>query len=49
MTNIKDVLQSIISGDLKFVSSEVLNEMIENIGSTNPILRTTLFTALFVH
>jgi predicted nucleic-acid-binding protein len=47
MSNFKDILQSIISGDLKIVSSEVLNEMIENIGSTDPILRDKLIYSAF--
>lgn len=47
MTNLKDILQRIISGDWKMVSTEVLDEMIENIGSTDPILRDKLIYSAF--
>ncbi|MFF2753235.1 DUF2785 domain-containing protein [Psychrobacillus sp. NPDC058041] len=47
MTNFKDILQSIISCELKMVSTEVLDEMIENIGSTDPILRDKLIYTAF--
>lgn len=47
MTNIKDILKNIISGELKHVSKEILDEMIENIGSTNPVLRDKLIYIAF--
>lgn len=47
MTNFKEVLGSIIRGELELVSSEVLDEMIENIGSTDPILRDKLIYTAF--
>ncbi|WP_391207135.1 DUF2785 domain-containing protein [Psychrobacillus sp. L4] len=47
MTNLENILRSIISGDSNIVSSEVLNEMIENIGSTDPILRDNLIYSAF--
>lgn len=47
MTNFKDTLNSIITGDLISVSTKVLDEMIENIGSTDPILRDELIYTAF--
>lgn len=47
MTNFKEVLESIIRGELKVVTTEVLDEMIENIGSTDPILRDKLIYTAF--
>ncbi|QFF97771.1 DUF2785 domain-containing protein [Psychrobacillus glaciei] len=47
MANLENILRSIISADSNTVSSEVLNEMIDNIGSTDPILRDNLIYSAF--
>ena len=47
MTNFEERLKSIVIGDLEIVSSDFLDEMIENIGSTNPILRDKLIYTAF--
>ncbi|SES00899.1 DUF2785 domain-containing protein [Psychrobacillus sp. OK032] len=47
MTNFEEILKSIVIGDLELVSSDLLDEMIENIGSTDPILRDKLIYSAF--
>ncbi|TQR20385.1 DUF2785 domain-containing protein [Psychrobacillus vulpis] len=47
MENFKEKLHSIITGEVKLVSEEFLDEMIENIGSIDPVLRDKLIYRAF--
>jgi len=47
MKSLSNTLQNIIRGEVKQVSIEILNEMIKNIGSTDPILRDQLIFSAF--
>lgn len=47
MATFEELLKSIVTGDLELVSSDFLDEMIENIGSTDPILRDKLIYTAF--
>lgn len=47
MTKFKEILQSIITGDMELVSTEILDEMIEHIGSIDPVLRDKLIYTAF--
>ncbi|WP_144510261.1 DUF2785 domain-containing protein [Bacillus sp. FJAT-22090] len=47
MTNLTEKLKSIIAEDIEHVSTVTLDEMIENIGSTDPVLRDTLIYTTF--
>ncbi|GGA22524.1 DUF2785 domain-containing protein [Psychrobacillus lasiicapitis] len=47
MTKFEDILKCIIVDDLKLVSLDILDDMIENIGSTDPILRDKLIYTAF--
>ncbi|WP_019414201.1 DUF2785 domain-containing protein [Paenisporosarcina sp. TG20] len=49
MSNLTMILQSILSGEIKHVSNEFIDEMIENIGSTDPLLRDQLIYGAFCH
>ena len=39
MENLKTTLTSVIAGDVNHISIHILDEMIENIGTTDPVVR----------
>jgi hypothetical protein len=47
MINLRSVLKRIIDGEIQNVSTEILDEIIENIGSTDPVLRDQLIYSAF--
>jgi hypothetical protein len=47
MTNLKTILTNLISREVTHVSMDILDEMIENIGTTDPLLRDHLIYKAF--
>lgn len=47
MTKLANTLQNVINGEVKHVSIEILDDMIKNIGSIDPVLRDKLIYSAF--
>ena len=47
MENLKTTLTSVIAGEVNHISIHILDEMIENIGTTDPVVRDQLIFSAF--